>query len=255
MACESFAQTDQCYVLVRSRTVAAVAPLVWVSRLLVSLLFSVAIVVFSGSGVSTCGRANGTLTKLQAAPRASSDAARPLPRLTIALAEVTCNGRDAVANESAEALQRRAKVSAVCQLQLVVRPRRLTPQLPPFSPCGSLSCQCIEENDPSTIDRKGHSAEGTANAGPGTIVDPFPQTFRRIVRKINKVTGSCVERDTTEMRTRHGDGLDSLLWTTDVEHYRRAWRLFADVKLDRVVIRIEDRPCWVGEIYPREEVR
>jgi hypothetical protein len=35
---------------------------------------------------------------------------------------VICNGRDAVANESAEALQRRAKISAVRQLQLVVSP-------------------------------------------------------------------------------------------------------------------------------------
>jgi hypothetical protein len=69
-------------------------------------------------------RPNDTLAKLQAAPHASGDAARPLPRLTIALAEAICNGRDAVANESAEALQRRAKGSAVCQLQLVVRPRR-----------------------------------------------------------------------------------------------------------------------------------
>jgi len=61
-------------------------------------------------------RPNGTLNQLQAAPRASGDAARPLPRLTIALAEVICNGRDAVANESAEALQRRANVSAACRL-------------------------------------------------------------------------------------------------------------------------------------------
>jgi hypothetical protein len=44
-------------------------------------------------------RPNGTLNQLQAAPRASFDAARPLPRLTIALAEVICKGRDAVANE------------------------------------------------------------------------------------------------------------------------------------------------------------
>ena len=56
---------------------------------------------------------NDTLAKLQAAPHTSGDAARPLPRLTIALAEAICNGRDAVANESAEALQRRAKASAV----------------------------------------------------------------------------------------------------------------------------------------------
>jgi len=55
---------------------------------------------------------NGTLNQLQAAPHANGDAARPLPRLTIALAEANCNGRDAVANELAEALQRRAKVSA-----------------------------------------------------------------------------------------------------------------------------------------------
>ena len=40
-------------------------------------------------------------------------------------AEATCKQRDAVANESAEALQRRARISAVCQLQLVVRPREL----------------------------------------------------------------------------------------------------------------------------------
>jgi hypothetical protein len=46
-----------------------------------------------------------------------------LPRLTIALAEVICNGRDAVANESTEALQRRAKEPAVRQLQLVVSRR------------------------------------------------------------------------------------------------------------------------------------
>jgi hypothetical protein len=70
-------------------------------------------------GTEVCAP-NDTLAKLQAAPHANSDAARPLPRLTIALAEAICNGRDAVANESAEALQRRAKVSAVCQLQLVV---------------------------------------------------------------------------------------------------------------------------------------
>src|SRR5207237_6596422 len=57
-------------------------------------------------------RANGTLNQLQAAPRASGDAARPLPRLKVYPAGVNRNGRDAVANESAEALQRRAKVSA-----------------------------------------------------------------------------------------------------------------------------------------------
>jgi hypothetical protein len=34
---------------------------------------------------------NGTLAKLRAAPHASGDAARPLPRLTIALAEAICN--------------------------------------------------------------------------------------------------------------------------------------------------------------------
>jgi len=78
---------------------------------------------FAASQITSVSRANGTLAKLQAAPHTSGDAARPLPRLTIALAEVICNGRDAVANESAEALQRRARVSAVCQLQLVVRPR------------------------------------------------------------------------------------------------------------------------------------
>jgi hypothetical protein len=71
------------------------------------------------SRMHLAGPANGTLAKLQAAPHASSDAARPLPRLTNALEETNCNGRDAVANESAEALQRRAKISAVCQLQLV----------------------------------------------------------------------------------------------------------------------------------------
>jgi hypothetical protein len=42
---------------------------------------------------------NGTLAKLRTAPHASGDAARPLPRLTIALTEANCNGRDAVANE------------------------------------------------------------------------------------------------------------------------------------------------------------
>jgi hypothetical protein len=67
---------------------------------------------------------NDTLAKLQTASHTSGDAARPLPRLTNALAEAICNGRDAVANESAEALQRRARESAVCQLQLVVRPHR-----------------------------------------------------------------------------------------------------------------------------------
>jgi hypothetical protein len=41
---------------------------------------------------------NGTLAKLRTAAHASGDAARPLPRLTIALAEATCNGRDAVAH-------------------------------------------------------------------------------------------------------------------------------------------------------------
>jgi len=64
------------------------------------------------------GAPNDTLAKLQAAPHTSGDAARPLPRLKKYSEEVTCNGRDAVANESAEALQRRANVSAVCQLQL-----------------------------------------------------------------------------------------------------------------------------------------
>ena len=63
---------------------------------------------------------NETLAKLQAASHTSGDAARPLPRLKMYSEGVTRNGRDAVANESAEALQRRAKVSAVCQLQLVV---------------------------------------------------------------------------------------------------------------------------------------
>jgi hypothetical protein len=74
------------------------------------------------SSGTACGfRApNGTLAKLRTASHASGEAARPLPRLTIALAEVICNGRDAVANESAEALQRRARLSAVRQLQLVV---------------------------------------------------------------------------------------------------------------------------------------
>jgi len=61
---------------------------------------------------------NDTLAKLQAASHTSGDAARPLPRIKMYSEEVTCNGRDAVANESAEALQRRTKVSAVCQLQL-----------------------------------------------------------------------------------------------------------------------------------------
>jgi hypothetical protein len=56
---------------------------------------------------------NGTLAKLQAAPHTSGDAARPLPQLKMNSAEATCNGRDAVANESTEALQRRAKASAV----------------------------------------------------------------------------------------------------------------------------------------------
>ena len=55
---------------------------------------------------------NGTLNQLQAAPHASGDAARPLPRLKMYSAGAICNGRDAVPIESAEALQRRAKVSA-----------------------------------------------------------------------------------------------------------------------------------------------
>ena len=59
---------------------------------------------------------NGTLAKLRTAPHTSGDAARPLPHLTIALAEVNCPGPDAVANELAEALQRLAKASAVRQL-------------------------------------------------------------------------------------------------------------------------------------------
>jgi len=49
------------------------------------------------------GPPNGTLAKLQAASHTSSDAARPLPRLKKNSEGVTCNGRDAVANESAEA--------------------------------------------------------------------------------------------------------------------------------------------------------
>jgi hypothetical protein len=77
-------------------------------------------------GLSRRRPPNGTLAKLRTAPHASGDAARPLPRLTTALAEVNCNGRDAVANESAEALQRRATEPAVRQLQLVVG-RRSTP--------------------------------------------------------------------------------------------------------------------------------
>jgi hypothetical protein len=63
---------------------------------------------------------NDPLAKLQTAPHTSGDAARPLPRPTMHSEEANCNGRDAVANESTEALQRRAKESAVCQLQLVV---------------------------------------------------------------------------------------------------------------------------------------
>jgi hypothetical protein len=77
-------------------------------------------------GIRVFQRPNDTLAKLQAAPHTSGDAARPLPRLTIALAEAICNGRDAVANEAAEALQRRAKESAVCQLQLIVRRRAMS---------------------------------------------------------------------------------------------------------------------------------
>jgi hypothetical protein len=59
---------------------------------------------------------NGTLNQLQAAPRASGDAARPLPRLTMHSAGAICNGRDAVAQRVAEALQRRAKGSAAWRL-------------------------------------------------------------------------------------------------------------------------------------------
>ena len=73
-------------------------------------------------GGRTLHPANDHLAQLQAATLANSDAARPLPRPTTALAEATCNGRDAVAHESAEALQRRPKVSAACQLLRVVRP-------------------------------------------------------------------------------------------------------------------------------------
>jgi hypothetical protein len=79
------------------------------------------------TGAERCQRlSNDTLAKLQAAPHANCDAARQLPRLKIQSQEATCNCRDAVANESAEALQRRAKGSAACQLQLVVRRRLLT---------------------------------------------------------------------------------------------------------------------------------
>jgi hypothetical protein len=74
---------------------------------------------------------NDTLAKLQAAPHSSSDAARPLPRLKMNSVGATCNGRDAVANESTEALQRRANISAVCQLQLVVRRRCVKSRLQP----------------------------------------------------------------------------------------------------------------------------
>src|SRR5436190_21967125 len=87
------------------------------------------------------GAPNGTLAKLRTAPHASGDAARPLPRLTIALAEVICNGRDAVANESAEALQRRAKGSAVCQLQLVVGRQYVTV-------CATSPCQRCRTDGP-----------------------------------------------------------------------------------------------------------
>jgi hypothetical protein len=73
--------------------------------------------------------ANDALAKLQAASHTSGDAARPLPQLKMYSEEVTCNGRDAVANESTEALQRRAKASAVCQLQLVVSRRCALSQL------------------------------------------------------------------------------------------------------------------------------
>jgi len=58
-------------------------------------------------------RPNDTLAKLQATPHASGDAARPLPRLKMYSEEVICNGRDAVANESAEALQRRASIGGL----------------------------------------------------------------------------------------------------------------------------------------------
>jgi len=40
---------------------------------------------------------NDTLNQLQAAPHASGEAARPLPRLTKSSAGANCNGRDAVA--------------------------------------------------------------------------------------------------------------------------------------------------------------
>jgi hypothetical protein len=43
------------------------------------------------------GAPNDTPNQLRAATRARSDAARQLPRLTIALAEAICNCRDAVA--------------------------------------------------------------------------------------------------------------------------------------------------------------
>ena len=42
------------------------------------------------------------------ASRTISDAARPLPRLTNALAEANCNGRDAVAPEMKQELQLRS---------------------------------------------------------------------------------------------------------------------------------------------------
>src|SRR4051812_2911822 len=44
------------------------------------------------------GAPNGTVAKLRAAPHASGDAARPLPRLKMGSAGVSCNGRDAVAH-------------------------------------------------------------------------------------------------------------------------------------------------------------
>jgi hypothetical protein len=49
------------------------------------------------TALSVPGPANDTPNQLRAATRAESDAARQLPRLTIALAEAICNCRDAVA--------------------------------------------------------------------------------------------------------------------------------------------------------------
>jgi hypothetical protein len=65
--------------------------------------------------------ANEPLAKLQAAPHANGDAARRLPRQTLVRRERFAS--DVTPSQNAvQELQLRASVSAVCPLQLIVRP-------------------------------------------------------------------------------------------------------------------------------------